>query len=248
VTRTLAVETTAALLQDVPRAYTTDINDVLLAALALTFQQWSGEDTTLIDLEAHGREELVADADTSRTVGWFTAQFPIALRIATSASIDDAIKSIKEQLRAVPQRGASYGVLRYCSTDGAVVAALQARRAPEVLFNYFGQAGRVLAPELQWTLLPSSATGDVSARAQRPHLLEINGMVADGRLTITWTFSDKVHALSTIEDLAARYEATLGRIVEHCRTVTTRRYTPSDFPASGLDQQSLDSLIAKINR
>ncbi len=247
VTRTLDAETTTALLQEVPRAYTTEINDVLLAGLALTCQSWTGHADLLLDLEAHGREELVEDADTSRTVGWFTAQFPLLLQVSGSDSPGDVIKSVKEQLRAVPQRGAGFGVLRYLSNDAQVVDRLKERPAPEVLFNYFGQAGRVLAPELQWTLMPGS-NADISPRALRPHLLEINGMVTDGCLTMTWTYSDALHHRGTIDDLASRYESNLRLLVDHCRTTTTKQYTPSDFPAAKLDQKSLDALLAKINR
>ena len=33
----------------------------------------------LIDLEGHGREEIFADVDLSRTVGWFTSLYPVRL-------------------------------------------------------------------------------------------------------------------------------------------------------------------------
>jgi non-ribosomal peptide synthase protein (TIGR01720 family) len=248
VTRSLGSEMTTALLQEVPRAYTTEITDVLLAGLAMTFQSWTGADHLWIDLEAHGREELVDDADTTRTVGWFTAQFPVRLTAAPGAAPGDVIKSVKEQLRGVPHRGAGFGVLRYLSTDAAVVDALAAGPAPQVLFNYFGQAGRVLAPDLQWGLVPEAAGGDLSRATRRPHLLEINAMITDGGLTVTWTFSESVHHRRTIEHLAAEYENALRQLVDQARATTGTEYTPSDFPAAGLDQKSLDTLISKLNR
>ena len=248
ITRALDPDTTAALLQEVPRAYTTEINDVLLAGLALTLSAWTGRHTVTVDLEGHGREDLLDEADTSRTVGWFTSQFPVQLTLGEHDSPGDTIKSIKEQLRAVPQRGAGYGVLRYLSPDAALVGRLRARPQPEVLFNYFGQAGRGLAADLQWTLLPGSAGQDVSPRAVRPHALEINGIVADGQLSLTWTYSEALHRRATIEDLASRYESTLRLLVDHCCSIATPQHTPSDFPGAKLDQKSLDALIAKLNR
>jgi non-ribosomal peptide synthase protein (TIGR01720 family) len=105
----------------------------------------------------------------------------------------------------------------------------------------------VLAPEIEWALVPGSVGSDVSPLATRSHLLEINAIVENGRLAITWTYSNAVHQQSTIETLAVRYEETLQQLVDHCRTVTTTQYTPSDFPAAGLDQGALDALIAKIS-
>jgi amino acid adenylation domain-containing protein/non-ribosomal peptide synthase protein (TIGR01720 family) len=248
VARTLDAATTTALLQDVPRTYATAINDVLLAGLAMTFGAWTGQPDVWIDLEGHGREELADNADLSRTVGWFTSQFPVGLTVESGASPGDVIKSVKEQLRAVPDRGAGYGVLRYLASDRAIVEALRQQPAPQVLFNYFGQAGKQLAPGLNWTLTPGFVGGEISARNARAHLIEINALVSEGCLSVTWTFSDRIHDRATIEDLAVRYEQALRALVDAAQTTPTTQFTPSDFPAAGLDQKSLDALLSKLNR
>jgi non-ribosomal peptide synthase protein (TIGR01720 family) len=248
VTCSLDPETTNALVHDVPRAYSTEINDLLLAALAITFRPWTGTDGLLIDLEGHGREELLKDGDTSRTVGWFTSQFPVLLKTGAGDPPGDVIKSVKEQLRAVPRRGAVYGVLRYLSPDAALVSRLRALPGPEILFNYVGQVERTLVPGREWTLLPDAAEWDLSARAVRPHLLEVSAIVTGGRLTVTWRFCEGIHQRHTIEELALRYESTLRGLVDHCLAIGSTQYTPSDFPAAKLDQKSLDLLVAKIGR
>jgi non-ribosomal peptide synthase protein (TIGR01720 family) len=248
VTRTLDPAVTTALLQEVPRKFSTEINDVLLAGLAMTFQTWTGKNVLRLDLEGHGREDIVDGADTSRTVGWFTAQFPVDLVVEGATPPADVLKSVKEQLRAVPQRGAGYGVMRYLSSDATIVNALTQRQAPEVLFNYFGQAGKVLAPDLQWTLMPGFVGGEISPRNARAHLIEINAMVTDAGLGVTWTFSEATHDRATIEDLASRYEQALMSLVDAAHATTTKQFTPSDFPAAGLDQKSLDALMSKLNR
>jgi hypothetical protein len=108
----LSQEETQALLQDVPAAYQTQINDVLLTALVQAVKQWTGESLLLVDLEGHGREEIFEDVDLSRTVGWFTTLFPVLLDIGAASSLADALKTVKEQLRNVPNRGIGYG---YCA-------------------------------------------------------------------------------------------------------------------------------------
>ena len=247
VTRVLDAPTTSALLHDAPRAYTTEINDLLLTALAQTFAAWTGRDRMLVDLEGHGREDLLDEVDTSRTVGWLTSQFPVLLHADRHAAPGDALKSVKEQLRAVPRRGAGFGVLRYLSGDADLAAQLDALPRAGVLFNYMGQTGRVSGTDLPWNPISGARDLDISPRAVRSHLIEINGIVLDGCLELTWTFSEAVHRRDTIEDLASRYDGHLRALVDHCRRTTTTQYTPSDFPAAPhLDQKSLDALIAKI--
>ncbi|MDZ7967784.1 MAG: amino acid adenylation domain-containing protein [Nostoc sp. DedSLP03] len=113
----LSVEQTRALLQDVPGAYNTQINDVLLTALVQTFTRWTGSYSLLIDLEGHGREDLFEDVDLSRTVGWFTTIFPVLLKLEDRFDPGEVLKSVKEQLRRIPNRGIDYGIWRYLSLD-----------------------------------------------------------------------------------------------------------------------------------
>ncbi|VFT13875.1 peptide synthase [Pseudomonas aeruginosa] len=67
---------TERLLKQAPAAYRTQVNDLLLTALARVVCRWSGASSSLVQLEGHGREELFADIDLSRTVGWFTSFVP----------------------------------------------------------------------------------------------------------------------------------------------------------------------------
>jgi non-ribosomal peptide synthase protein (TIGR01720 family) len=237
---------TAALLHEAPKAYNTEINDLLLTALARTLVEWTGQETMLIDLEGHGREDLFEDLDTSRTVGWLTTLFPVLLDMHRDAAPGEALKSVKEQLRAVPRRGIGYGMLRYLSDDKALINALKAFPKADVLFNYLGQTGRVLAQGLSWVPILGLNGPEQSPRSKRPHLLEISAIVMNDRLKVSWTFSEKVHSKSTIDNVVRRYETTLRGLIQHCTTAETRQYTPSDFPAARLDQKSLDALIARI--
>src|SRR5204863_7877923 len=109
VTVRLGTEETRALLQDVPGVYRTQVNDVLLAALGRVLSGWTGHDRVLVDLEGHGREDVFDDVDLSRTVGWFTTMFPVALHLPADTDWGATLKSVKEQLRAVPGRGLGYG-------------------------------------------------------------------------------------------------------------------------------------------
>ena len=77
----LTAAETQALLQQVPAAYNTQINDVLLTALARAWNRWTGSTALFTNLEGHGRENLFEDVDLSRTLGWFTSIFPVLLQL-----------------------------------------------------------------------------------------------------------------------------------------------------------------------
>src|SRR5260370_27574266 len=108
----LGEASTRELLQEVPRAYRTQINEVLLTALLEALWEWSGEREQRIDLEGHGREDLFPELDLSRTVGWFTTSFPVRLRLEGEGP-GAALKAVKEQVRRGPGRGLGYGALRH---------------------------------------------------------------------------------------------------------------------------------------
>jgi amino acid adenylation domain-containing protein/non-ribosomal peptide synthase protein (TIGR01720 family) len=252
----LDAETTRALLVDVPPVYSTQINDVLLAALALSFEKWTGRSEVLVDLESHGREDLFEDVDVSRTAGWFTAIHPVHLRVAEPQDVGGAIKTVKEGLRAIPHKGIGYGMLRYLSADEGVRARLAALPQPEVSFNYLGQLGGAVsgvegdsapAAERPFFQAANADSGPSrSPRGARPHLLGIDAMVAAGQLHATWTYSKEIHDRATVEALAEGYLDALRTIVEHCKDPEAGGFTPSDFAMAGLDQEGLDSLLAQL--
>ena len=93
------------------------INDVLLTALLQSFYEWSNEKTLTLDLENHGREELFDDIDLSRTVGWFTCIFPVALTLVSTYDCVTNVRAVKEEIRSIPNGGLGYGLLRYISQD-----------------------------------------------------------------------------------------------------------------------------------
>ncbi|WDY56393.1 non-ribosomal peptide synthase/polyketide synthase [Pseudomonas sp. PSKL.D1] len=233
---------TQRLLQQAPAAYRTQVNDLLLTALARTLADWTGNDSALIRLEGHGREELFDDVDLTRTVGWFTTVFP--LRLTPQADLAASIKAIKEQLRAIPDKGLGYGVLRHLGSD-AQREALAALAQPKVTFNYLGQFdGSFAADDEAALFVPCSAHGgaEQGADAELNNDLLVNGRVFNGELSLNWTFSRERYAPEVIQQLADRYSTQLAALIEHCLLADSAGVTPSDFPLTGLDQAQLDAL------
>jgi non-ribosomal peptide synthase protein (TIGR01720 family) len=242
---TLDRDETRALLLEIPRIYHTEINDLLLTALAQSFAEWTGQPFLLVDLEGHGREEIFQDLDLSRTVGWFTTIFPVFLDLRGAASPVDALKRIKEQLRRIPRRGIGYGLLRYLCSDRQVKARLEALPKAEVVFNYLGQLDQTLAQSALFAPARESAGMTRSPRQQRSHLLEINASVEGKQLQSAWAFSTAVHRRETIERLAEGFVRALRELIAQSRSTGAHCYTPSDFPLVSLTQEQLDRLIGE---
>ncbi|HET9383170.1 MAG TPA: condensation domain-containing protein, partial [Streptomyces sp.] len=226
--RTLTVELdeadTEALLRAAPTAYRTRVNDVLLAALALSLARWAGGEEVRLDLEGHGREDILDDVDLTRTVGWFTTVHPVALHVPDPACPGPArdwrtlVKSVRRQLRAVPGNGLGFGALR---TFGPPEVRERLGRAAhgQVVFNYLGQ----------WDARPENP-GDGLVRAEHgsfgrhhdprdsgSHPLEVVGAVQGGRLSFTWHHRPALHATDTVRRVAGDFAEALRHIARHAR-------------------------------
>jgi amino acid adenylation domain-containing protein/non-ribosomal peptide synthase protein (TIGR01720 family) len=257
----LDVETTLMLLGEVPAAFHAGVHDVLLIAFALALAEFLGvsansPEPILIDVEGHGRdEELVPsheELDLSRTVGWFTAKYPVALNVGGlggsqpaggDARLGAAIKDGKEQLRAVPD-GLNYGVLRYLNDavdlDGA---------DPPIGFNYLGRQGAMTTDAAgdMWQIC-WDGLADISPSVLPPiplvHTLELNAGTVDTdlgpSLCASWTWAPSALNHAQVSRLSQLWFDTLAGICAHVRG-GGGGLTPSDI-AVGLSQQQIDEL------
>ncbi|WP_285742219.1 non-ribosomal peptide synthetase [Lentzea sp. NBRC 105346] len=225
VTVRLSKADTDALVRDVPPVYRTQINDVLLAALGCVLSGWTGDRRVTVALEGHGREELFAGVDLSRTVGWFTTMFPVVLDLP-EAGWGATLKSVKEQLRAVPRKGIGYGALRYLTQPGLPEVM------PSVAFNYLG---RFDGGHRDLDL-------DAGPASPRPHVIDVVGRIERDELELTWFYSTELHTEPEITRLADEMATALRDVVRHCASPTAGGRTPSDFPLAALTQAQVDAL------
>ncbi|MFO0758291.1 MAG: non-ribosomal peptide synthase/polyketide synthase [Byssovorax sp.] len=238
---------TESLLRDVPRAYRTQINDVLLAAFGEALAGWLGSDRILFDLEGHGREEISPELDLSRTIGWFTTVFPVILEIPAGGDPSVVLPAVKEQLRAIPRHGTGYGLLRYLRPEDDDVRALQAAPHAEIAFNYLGQLDRGAADDARLRRARLDPGPTHSPRARRRYLLEATGSVLGGRLQARFTYSENRHDPRTIEALGERFIGSLRALIAHCTSPGAGGYTPSDFEEEDLSQEDIRGMLEALD-
>ncbi|SLC89544.1 Probable non-ribosomal peptide synthetase PstA [Mycobacteroides abscessus subsp. abscessus] len=251
----LDVETTRMLLGAVPAAFHTGPQDILLIAFGLALAEFAATDTPIgIDVESHGRhEEIAAGIDLSRTVGWFTAKYPVSLSgrgvrwsdvVAGNEALGAALKDAKEQLRGQPE-GLTFGLLRYLN-PGANLATSD----PTVGFNYLGRlAGGAAAMSDDLWRIPADGMSAVSVAAAIPmpltHTVALNaGAVEtdDGpQLQANWTWASSALDRDQVSRLSQLWFDALTGICAHVRA-GGGGLTPSDITPARLSQRQLDEL------
>ncbi|MEN5313161.1 amino acid adenylation domain-containing protein [Pseudomonas koreensis] len=241
--RGLSSTATTALIREVPAAYNTRINDILVSALVRAFSAWRGGPDIAINLEGHGRESVLEGVDVSRTVGWFTSVFPVCLH-DPQEGLGSLIQATKRTLADIPQRGVGYGLLRYLFNESRVIPAAE----PMVQFNYLGQWDNVSFDDPDVSMPSARVLSlvdqvSVDPRNGRQHALEIEARIAQGRFEIDWYYDDGILSPGEAEDLATRYVDALTQIIEHCTAGAVVR-VPGDYPDVDLTDDELQSLIA----
>ncbi|MFE1288251.1 amino acid adenylation domain-containing protein [Streptomyces sp. NPDC058751] len=267
----LPADVTATLLNTVPTLFGGGADDGLLAALALALARWRRTrgipaTSTLVRLEGHGREEhLVPGTDLSSTVGWFTAMYPVGLDTA-GIDLDEAfaggpaagraVKAVKEQLRAVPDHGMGYGLLRHLNARTA--PALARLRRPQIGFNYLGKASGADLPEhlrgLGWA--PDTTHRDLIAApdADMPVLsaLEINAVATDtgdgDELSAYLGFPTGVLSREDVTELADLWTKALTALARHATGPEAGGLTPSDAPLVTVGQAEIDAWETRFGK
>ncbi|PYE42370.1 non-ribosomal peptide synthase protein (TIGR01720 family)/amino acid adenylation domain-containing protein, partial [Paenibacillus barcinonensis] len=237
----LTPEETELLLKRVHQAYNTEMNDILVTALGIAVHDWTGHERVRINLEGHGRESIGTDIDITRTVGWFTTKFPVVLQPETDQDLSYQIKRVKESLRLIPNKGLGYGVCRYLSQseDGVVWGA-----EPEINFNYLGQFDDDVNQD-EIGISSYSSGSPASDRQARSFVLDINGMVLDGALSLDLSYSRKQYRKETMVALAERLEQSLRELIRHCAGKEHTELTPSDVQFKGLTIAELEHIARR---
>ncbi|WP_433260071.1 amino acid adenylation domain-containing protein [Actinosynnema sp. CS-041913] len=260
---TASAEVTDAVLTALPAAYRAGVDEVLLAALVLALRLWQrdrgrpADDATTVTVEGHGREQLVAGTDLSRTVGWFTSEYPVRVpvdAVRADADLADALaggdaagrllRAAKEAKRTVPDGGIGHGVLRHL--DPVAGPELAATPPPDVLLNYLGRFASL--PGAGWRLPERDAFAVVEPAGKAlEQVLALNCFVHEDdepRIAVEWTAARKVLPPDAVADLHRAWETALAALAAHAARIGPDGggLTPSDLPLVDLDQAAVDAL------
>lgn len=252
VTRVWSAAQTERLLHELPAALQTEINDVLVAALAQAVREAFGANRWWLDLERHGRDPLPGagdELDLSRTVGWFTSLVPVLVDLPAAAPPRDRLLAARALLQAIPHQGRGLGVLRYLADDD-VREQLNNAPQPQLLLNYLGQLDHVLgAGQTHFGPAPEHAGDDREPDSLRAHEFEVNAYISGGQLHLRWGYSQKLHRQETIERAVDAFLAALAEFLEVSGSAerTSPRASAEEFTETSLDAGELSDLLDRLN-
>nr|QEO74872.1 condensation domain-containing protein [uncultured bacterium] len=242
VTVALGEEETRALQREVAEAYRAQFEEVLLCAVLEACRRWSGERVQVVEMEGHGREEISREVDLTRTVGWFTAKYPVVVELSESGEVVESLQQVKEALRGIPKRGLGYGVLRYLSENAALRAELKRGEGSRLGFNYLGQLDQVLSTDGLYQATTLSYGSPQDPDDPRFYLLEVDCYISFGKLKMNWVSSRGLYQRETLRRLGQEFLGVLRELIESSRS-DVATLTPSDFPLAKINQEQLDKIV-----
>ena len=242
----MSAEETRDLVVEVPRTYKTQINDALMFALVKAICSWTGGNSALIELEGHGREAILDGIDASRTVGWFTTLYPVWLQLPAAGEMRGQIQSIHAALQRIPHHGMGFGILRYLSENRETSAAMERLPRAEISFLYMGQFDQAFSSDSLFAPALESVGSAHDPDGERCHLLEINSLIRQGRLQMSWTYSRNRHRQQTIRSLAREYMNELRALIASCRDTDAGDDVQSRFKGSGISESDLAEIRRQV--
>jgi amino acid adenylation domain-containing protein/non-ribosomal peptide synthase protein (TIGR01720 family) len=242
----LTASDTQILLQEISTLHRIQINDLLLISLAQALTKWTGCQQLLVDLENHGREEIGVNLDLSRTVGLFSSIFPVYLDLETASTPETILKTLKQQLHSIPNKGIGYGILRYLSNNHQIRESLKSLPQAEIAFNYLGQFDSTFSESSLFKLARESTGAEASGQNQRSHLLSFGAFIINSQLEINCTYSHNLHQSNTIDALLQKWFKVLQEIIRDSQSSNTESLITSDFPLIQISQEQLDAALNMV--
>ncbi|MNW44053.1 Plipastatin synthase subunit C [compost metagenome] len=233
----LSIEDTNKLIFDCSKAYNTEINDLLLAALSITVNKCFGLNNVAIELESHGRHPIEPQVCVDRTVGWFTNFYPVILECQPD-DIGTTIKHTKDMLRNVPNHGLGYGILKFL-TENKLKEHSEGNI--EVSFNYLGDISSSEGGVFNFSKLKSGKMSSDENRINR--LLTIDGIIQESQLAFTIGYSGLMHDNDAVLQFCDCFKLSLIDVITHCSSNDETQYTISDY---GNDIEWSDSELEDV--
>jgi len=242
---TLSQEDTSLLLHAGQNLHA-DITSLLLASAAWALRRWIGPAVIPVEMERHGRDESIA-LDVSRTAGWFTSAFPLALDLSEIHSPEQSLRYVKDSLRTMPREGLGFGLLAANHPDPAVREELQRLYFPPVSFNYLGQFDETQGSG-SFSISGENRGAERDPQAPAVNQLSLTGAVINGRLSVEFIYHPQAFHAETIQTLIDNFAGAIQSFLRPSEETSIETISHTDFPLANLDSKKLKKVLSKIQQ
>jgi hypothetical protein len=181
----------------------TNIQELLITALLEGLILLSDENKSVrIHLEGHGRDSWDDDLDVSRTVGWFTALYPILFQL-DRLDPTNRLKAVKRTLRSLSTSGITYSASKEKEFE----------LGPRITFNYLGRFQGLEGDSFFQEMQDIQTFDQPSTDAPDTMELLITGYHLDDHLVVDFSFPQGLDSLP-VHDWASYTVYTLEKLVE----------------------------------
>ena len=215
ITLSMDRDSTKFLLTQIPKKHGVSIFDILILALLEVLSSWSKSKRILLELEGHGREDIVNNIDLSRTIGWFTTIYPAVFEIS-DGDYTAKLSRINDTLKSIPNNGFDFSLLKYLNDDEDIKKILKQIPPAQINFNYLGQFDQTLSEmDFSFKMSSYSAGKEQDPNEIKSNLIHVVAVINGGQLHIRWLYSKNLFNSRTIKKLAKRYIKELKNIIEN---------------------------------
>ncbi|EFQ33081.1 AMP-binding enzyme [Colletotrichum graminicola M1.001] len=235
------------------QVFKTDMSDIYMAALLLSFSQtFHDRPAPVIWSQEHGREPWSQDMDITETVGWFTSLCPVTMPIDLADDFLHVLRKMKDTRRSIPRRGWCYFGSRYFGPEAATRS--DEGWPLEIMFTYAGSVQQIEREKgvLEQVTIPgrlrSTEAADIGSEVSRIALFEVSAMVDQGSASIQIVYNRNSKHQEKITEWVQAYEHLLYEAIGRLR-YRGQELTLSDVPMlntsyEGLAKLNTDRLVA----
>ncbi|WP_218618662.1 non-ribosomal peptide synthetase, partial [Paenibacillus sp. P3E] len=190
---------TREILRSMNDIFETKPHEILLAALTTALNKMTGSKRFLINLEGHGRD-ILDELDVTRTIGWFTIQYPVMVSCENIEDVGGLLQSVKKNIRFAEEKNKH-------NTNAIEIT-------PEINFNYLGQFDGDFDSDL---FMPSEYDyGDsVSKESDKVFILDISSYIKDDALQVTFSYNKNIFKQEDMQQLSNDFINDVTKIVDY---------------------------------
>jgi amino acid adenylation domain-containing protein len=182
--------------------------DLLLASIARGLRLWTGRNEHAVGVMSHGRDVFFDGVDVSRTIGWFSTQWPVILKADERTSSRELLENVRQESRRAALEGPTYWLLRHGGPEDRLAGCPQ----PCVSVNHFGNF-QSDEDDGSLRMLRRAVRRWRKSDGGRDVQIQISSGFKGDLLELVWTCDERMMQESTARKLAADVMEALRNIL-----------------------------------